>query len=225
MNKKILIIAPHADDEILGCGGIMHKFSKVGHEVNVLIATNASIGAPELYKQSGIDNIRSQAKEAHKILGVKNTFFLELPAPSLDTYPVYKSATQISNIINDLNPTDLYIPHKGDIHKDHTHLFYASLVAARPINNCSVKRIFAYETLSETEWAPPSADEYFIPNVYVDISEELDFKIEAMKFFTTQLKEFPHPRSIGGITHLAKYRGSTVSVHAAECFMLIRQID
>ena len=221
--KRILVIAPHADDEVLGCGGTIKKFSEE-NDVYVLIATNASNGAPELYKQSGIDNIRSQAKEAHKLLGVKETLFLELPAPSLDTYPSFRSSNQISRILDEVKPTDLYLPHRGDIHNDHTHIFYAALVAARPINKCSVKRIYAYETLSETEWAPPSADEYFIPNVYVDISLELEFKLNAMKFFTTQLKEFPHPRSLDGITHLAKYRGSTVSKQAAECFMLIREI-
>lgn len=223
--KKLLIIAPHADDEILGCGGIMHKYSQLGHEVNVLIATNASIGAPELYQQSGIDSIRSQAKNAHRYLGDIHTYFLELPAPSLDTYPVYKTATQIGQLIKEIQPTDLYIPHRGDIHKDHTHIFYASLVAARPINNCSVKRIYAYETLSETEWAPPSADEFFIPNVFINIEESIAHKLKAMEFFKSQLNEFPHPRSLKALQALASYRGSTVSCHAAEAFMLIREID
>lgn len=223
--KKILIIAPHADDEILGCGGIMHKFSQKGYDVNVLIATNASIGAPELYNQTGIDSIRSQAKNAHQYLGNINTYFLELPAPSLDTYPVYKSATQISQLLKEIQPTDLYIPHRGDIHKDHTHIFYAALVAARPINNCSVKRIYAYETLSETEWAPPSADEFFIPNVFINIEESLTHKLKAMEFFKSQLNQFPHPRSLKALQSLAEYRGSTISCHAAEAFMLIREID
>lgn len=223
--KKILIIAPHADDEILGCGGIMHKFAAKGFDVNVLIATNASIGAPELYNQNGIDSIRAQAKNAHQYLGDIKTHFLELPAPSLDAYPVYKSATQISQLINEIRPTDLYIPHRGDIHKDHTHIFYASLVAARPINNCSVKRIYAYETLSETEWAPPSADEFFIPNVFVNIEGSIHHKLKAMEFFKSQLKEFPHPRSLKALQSLAEFRGSTVSCHAAEAFMLIREID
>ncbi len=223
--KKILIIAPHADDEVLGCGGIMHKYAQAGHDVNVLIATNASIGAPEFYKQTGIDSIRAQAKSAHQYLGNINTFFLELPAPSLDTYPIYKSANQISALLSEIKPTDLYIPHRGDIHKDHTHIFYAALVASRPINNCSVKRIYAYETLSETEWAPPSADEAFIPNVFVNIENSISHKLEAMSFFKSQLKEFPHPRSLKAIQSLAEYRGSTVSCNAAEAFMLIREID
>ncbi|WP_321307541.1 PIG-L deacetylase family protein [Marinifilum fragile] len=220
----VLVIAPHADDEVLGCGGVINKYSQEGNKVIVLIATNASIGAPELYKQSGIDNVRNEAKESHKVLGVHKTEFLEFPAPKLDVYPIYQMANEISEVIKKYEPEILLIPHRGDIHKDHTRIFDAALVAARPINGCSVKKIMSYETLSETEWARPDGDAYFIPNVYISIENNLENKIEALKQFKSQIREFPHSRSIEALKSLAKYRGATVGYKAAEAFKLIREI-
>jgi len=220
----ILVIAPHADDEILGCGGIINKYSNEGHEVIILIATNASKGAPELYKQSKVDNVRKEALTAHKLLGVSETLFLEFPAPKLDVYPIYKMANNIAEIIAKYKPTTLFVPHRGDIHKDHLRIFDATMVAVRPINNCPVKKILAYETLSETEWAVPNGENYFIPNVYISIKDNLDNKIKAFEKFQSQIKQFPHPRSIETIKSLAHYRGSTVGYQAAEAFKLIREL-
>ncbi len=138
--NKILVIAPHADDEVLGCGGIINKYSRQGYEIHILLATNASNGAPELYNQSGIDQVRVEALKAHTILDVYQTHFLELPAPRLDTYPIYLIANQFSELINQINPQVLFLPHRGDIHKDHAAVFNAGLVAARPINNCPIKK-------------------------------------------------------------------------------------
>lgn len=221
----ILVIAPHADDEILGCGGIINKYSAEGHEIIVLITTNASVGAPELYNPHRVENVRKEALEAHKIVGVSETRFLELPAPKLDVYPLYKIADDISELIKTKEPEWLLIPHRGDSHKDHLRIFDAAMIAARPINNCSVNKILAYETLSETEWAVPNGNSYFIPNVYISIEDNLDLKVQAFKKYNSQLKEFPHPRSEGGIISLARYRGSTISSRAAEAFQLIREIN
>lgn len=220
----ILIIAPHADDEILGCGGIINRYCSEGHSVIVLIATNASVGAPELYKPEKVENVRNEALSAHKLLGVNETVFLDLPAPKLDVYPVYKMANHISEVLNKFKPEILFIPHRGDIHKDHQQIFDASLVAARPVNDCPVKKILAYETLSETEWAVPDGDKFFIPNVYISIDGYLENKVKAFEEFRSQKKSFPHPRSVETIKSLAKYRGSTVGMNAAEAFRLIRDI-
>ncbi len=221
---KVLVIAPHADDEVLGCGGTIHKHYESGDEVHVIIASNASIGAPELYSQSSIIEVRQEALAAHKILGIKNTIFLDLPAPRLDTFPEYQIANCFSSIINEIKPEILYLPHRGDIHKDHMAVFNAALVAVRPINNCTVKKILAYETLSETEWSAPFNSDYFIPNVYNNIECNLNAKIEAMNKYDSQIKIFPHSRSIRTIKALAEYRGSTVGYEAAESFMLIREV-
>ena len=115
----------------------------------------------------------------------------------------------------------VYIPHKGDLNKDHRLIFEASLVATRPINH-KVKRILSYETLSETAWGMPI--EPFIPNVYVDISETIEQKIESMRSYGSEVKQYPHPRSLEIIEILAKKRGSEVGVKFAEAFILIKEI-
>lgn len=223
-NEKVLIIAPHADDEILGCGGIMAKYQQQNTDVFICIVTNGHIGAPELFKKEGTEKVRTEALSSHRYLGVKKTFFLDFPAPRLDTIPSYKLSLKIEKIIRENQITNLFIPHRGDIHKDHRITYEAALVSARPINDNPVREIYAYETLSETEWAAPFGDDAFIPNVFHDIGDSLEIKKRAFQYFTTQVKEFPHPRSLKSIEVLSNYRGATIGVNNAEAFMLIRKI-
>jgi LmbE family N-acetylglucosaminyl deacetylase len=222
--QKVLVVAPHCDDEVLGCGGIISRFVEEGIEVYIAIMTNGHLGAPELFSKEGTERVRSEALKAHSLLGVKETFFLDFPAPKLDSVPSYTLSIKLSGIIQKLGITKLFIPHRGDIHKDHGITYLAALVAARPINNNSVKEIYAYETLSETEWAPPFGDDAFIPTLFVDISKFIDKKKAAFSCFGTQIKEFPHPRSQESIENLSKYRGATVGLTNAEAFMVVREI-
>lgn len=223
VKKKILIIAPHADDEIIGCGGLMAKSIAEGNLVYVIIATNAHIGAPDLFRKDGIEKVRAEALLAHNYLGVKETFFLDFPAPALNSYPEYKISLALSKIFNDLKPDIIYLPHPGDLHQDHKALYRSSLVAARPQGDYTIKEIYCYETLSETEWAPYQ-EKPFIPNVFVDISAYFNLKIRAMQFYESQIKNFPHTRSVETFEALAKYRGSTIGVQRAESFILERLI-
>lgn len=222
--KNILVVAPHCDDEVLGCGGVIKKYADRGLDVYVLMITNGSIGAPELFKPEDTQRNRNEAKEACGFLGVKEVVFFDFPAPRLDTIPSYKLSIEISKIIKLFSIDTLFIPHKGDIHRDHFITHECSLVAARPINNCTVKRIYAYETLSETEWAMPSQNEAFIPTVFEDISSFIEFKIEAFQKYHSQVKQYPHPRSVESIKALAMHRGATVGYFYSEAFMLIREI-
>ena len=223
--KKILIIAPHPDDEILGCGGTIAKYISQGKELYVAIVTNGHKGAPELFSKEGTDKVRLEAKQSHKYLGIKETFFLDFPVLKLASEPSYKLSMAIGSIIKKLNIDTLFIPHRGDIHEDHRITFESALVAARPIDGNPVKRIYAYETLSETEWAAPFGDDAFIPTVFENITEYIDIKKESFKFFTTQVKEYPHPRSLKIVEALSNIRGATVGVNNAEAFMLIREIN
>jgi LmbE family N-acetylglucosaminyl deacetylase len=222
--KKILILAPHPDDEILGCAGIMAKHISEGNKVYVAVMGRGDIGAPELFPTEGTEKVRSECRNSHQYLGVEETYFLDFPTPRFDSVPGYKIALRIGELLRKLEITDFYIPHRGDIHKDHQIAFECALVAARPINGSSVKRIYAYETLSETEWAAPYSNDAFIPTRFVDISQFIDQKLKAFEKFETQLKQAPHPRSLENIKNLAKLRGSTVGVGAAEAFMVIREI-
>jgi LmbE family N-acetylglucosaminyl deacetylase len=220
--KSVLIIAPHPDDEVLGCGGLIRKYAGQNMDVYVLVMSR---GTPKLYSPDRIENVRNEARQAHEILGVKETIFLNFYAPEMDDVPLADISTAIAEVIKKQKTEMLFIPHRGDIHNDHTVVFKAALVAARPVGNYTVKEIYSYETLSETEWAPPFGDDAFIPTYFVDITNEFPAKLEAMRYFKSQLKEFPNPRSLETIEALAKFRGATVGFDRAEAFMTIRRIS
>lgn len=224
--RNVLIIAPHADDEVLGCGATMFKYSQQGDSVIVLIMTNASKSDPRLFSPEGITMVRKEAVSAHKILGVSKTLFLDFPAPALDQVPVYLMANEIKKVLIEYRVDVLFVPHRGDIHIDHKMVFDAALVAARPVGNYTVKRILAYETLSETEWAHPFPNDAFIPTVFHRCTEkEINMKMEAMNCYKSQIRCFPSSRSLVTIDALSKIRGATISFPAAEAFILIREIE
>jgi LmbE family N-acetylglucosaminyl deacetylase len=226
MKNVILIIAPHADDEVLGCGGSIVRFSEEGHDVIVVVMTNASVGAPEIFSADSISRVRAEALDSHKLLGVKETLFLDLPGPQLDQYPSYRISDAIAALIKTHRPDTLLVPHHGDLHVDHRVVFDAALVAARPQNGMSVRKILAYETLSETDWVNPTGGAVFAPNYYVGLTEQqLETKLNAMNVFKSQLREFPHPRSLVSLEALARLRGGCVGRVAAEAYVLVRSIQ
>ncbi len=222
---KILAIAPHPDDEVLGCGGTIKKHINQGDEVYLCIVTKAY--APD-WSQEFIENRQGEISCSNKILGIKKTFFLDLPTVKLDTIPQKKLNDLISECMEKVGPEILYIPFGGDINKDHRLVFEASIVAARPKPKYLIKKILSYEVLSETEWGSSRAremKEIFIPNVYIGIFDTLKDKLKAMSCYEkSELKDYPHPRSLEAITTLAKKRGSEAGLRAAEAFVLIREI-
>jgi LmbE family N-acetylglucosaminyl deacetylase len=221
--NRVVVIAPHADDEILGCGASIAKHVRKGDEVTIIIATNAHIGAPEVATEQGILNVRKEARESHSFLGVKETIFYDFPAPALNAFPEYKISLTFSEILKNVRPTILYIPHHGDIHQDHKAIHRAALVAARPQGENKILSILSYETLSETEWAPMH-EKAFIPNCFVDVSDTFDMKLKAFSFYKSQIRQYPHSRSTEALEALAKYRGATIGVERAEAFVIERQI-
>ena len=218
---KVLVIAPHPDDEILGVGGTIAKRTAAGDEVYVCIVTK---GCQPLFSEEFIEQGRSEARKSHAFLGVGETFFLDFPAVMLETVARYELNDKISQVIQKVQPDEVYIPHRGDMQLDHQMVVDAAMVALRPKYEHVVSRVYAYETLSETGWNIPNVENEFIPTVYEDITDTLEKKLEAMKIFESQLAEFPNARSIGALEALAKYRGATVNVRAAEAFQLIREI-
>lgn len=221
--NRVLIVAPHADDEILGCGATIAKHINHGDLVKVIIATNASKGAPDLFSQEEVNIIRDEALLAHKMLGVNETIFLDFPAPSLNTFPEFRISLELSKIFEKYKPSHLYLPHPGDIHQDHKALYRSSLVAARPQGLDKINYIYTYETLSETDWTPRN-EMFFSPNHFVDVTLFFDKKLLAMSCFKSQIKMFPHSRSLEALEALSKLRGSTVGINRAEAFMIERQI-
>lgn len=199
----------------------MAKLISEGHHVEICIVT---AGAPHLFQEALRAKVREEALRVHAELGVARCTFLDFPAPLLDQTARHEIADAIRERVYEAQADTVLIPHHGDIHHDHAVVFDTALVACRPINNCPVRKILAYETLSETEWAPPRGDTWFIPNVYVDIHEHLEAKIRAMRGYASQLKEAPHPRSAEGITSLAQHRRYGIGSLASEAFMLVREL-
>ena len=217
MKKNILIIAPHADDEILGCGGSISKYSKLGYNINVLVLTNANIGAPDLYTAKHIKLIRDESKKANKIIGTKKLYFENLPALNLNQYPTYKISNTIENYILKIRPEIVFIPSANDIHEDHKKIFHASKVALRPKKKTNLKKVLSYEVLSETEWN--ENEKSFSPNYFVQLSKsDIKKKIKAFLNYSSQVQKFPHPRSVEAIYSLSKIRGSQVFMDYAEAF-------
>ena len=221
MNKKILVIAPHNDDEILGCGGIMLKNKAEGNKVYVCIATH---GTPPLFDPEGTKRNHQETLDCHKYIGVDNTIFLDFPAVFIDKTDRYKINDELLRVIKKIQPDEVYIPHYGDMQKDHQIVADACMVALRPKYNHNFTKIYCYETLSETGWNIPSVQNEFIPNCYTDISEFVDKKLEAMSYYESQLSDFPDARSLEAVKALARYRGAQMNMNAAEAFMLIREI-
>lgn len=215
---KILVFAPHNDDEVLGVGGTIAKYALKGAKVYVCEVT---VGK----NKERANVIKKEALAAHKILGVKKTIFLDFPVVGLDDLPTIELNKAIHKVVQQIKPDIAYIPHKGDMHIDHTIVAESAMVALRPVDSPQLKAIYAYETLSETEWNIPSIDNVFIPNVYENITQTIDKKIEAMKCYESQLYDFPHPRSLRAIEALSQLRGSTVCVNNAESFVLVREIN
>ena len=224
MNKKVLILSPHADDEILGCGGFISKFSKQNYHINVLILTNANKGAPEIYSPEKIKEIRNEAKTSNNFTGTTKLFFEDLPALNLSNYPIYKIANVINKYIAEINPEIVLIPSANDIHDDHKIIFKAAKVSMRFNKKNNIKKILSYEVLSETEWN--ENEKSFNPNYFVKLDKsDIDKKVKAFLKYKSQVKKFPHPRSKEAIINLSKVRGSHVFMRHAEAFKVERILD
>lgn len=218
---KTLVIAPHPDDEILGCGGTMARLVDAGVTVVAAIMTK---GTQPAYTKAFVEQVANEAVAAHAIIGTSQLIHLDLPAAALDTLSAAQINGQFSRLITEVEPETLFVPFVGDIHLDHQLSFLAALVAARPRSLLAPKRIYAYETLSETNWYAPGITPAFIPNVFIDIAGTLDRKLAAFSAFVSQVKQFPDERSLVAIESLARVRGASVFREAAEAFMLVREI-
>jgi len=224
--RNILVFAPHPDDEVLGCGGVMSKHTSNGDNVYVCVATcgHPPIFNDDLMKEKGWPHtLYPEIKKAHEILGVKETFYLDFPAADMESAKRFTLNAKLIEMIQQIKPEVVYMPHFGDMQKDHTLLAEAIMVAVRPKYAHKVESVYAYETLSETEWNIPHSSFAFIPNTFVDISINLETKLKAMNCFQSQLGAFPDPRSLDAVESLAKLRGSTMGAKAAEAFMLVRR--
>ncbi len=218
---KVLVIAPHPDDEVLGCGGAIARHVREGAEVYLCVVTKAY---PPQWSESLVEEKKQEVLRANQILNIRETFFLDFPTVKLDTVPQKELNDSIARVVNEVKPEVAYIPHKGDLNKDHRLVFEASMVALRPLSGSTVSKMLCYETLSETEWGSPETESVFIPNVYINITDTLETKLKAMSAYASELKDYPHPRSLDMLKVLAQKRGAEAGLAAAEAFMLVREI-
>jgi LmbE family N-acetylglucosaminyl deacetylase len=217
----VLVVAPHPDDEVLGCGGVIARHVDRGDVVYAVIVSKGDVDffAPEFVEQA-----RAEAAAAARLLGTRKLFFLDFPAPLLDQVPTAKMAAAIREVIQQVRADIVYLPHQGDIHEDHKAVYRATLVASRPNSFFYPQRLLSYEVPSETEWGAPLSTSIFAPTLFVNTTEYLNKKLAAMSCYKSQLPPDPEARSLFSINALAQVRGATIGVRAAEAFMIVREV-
>lgn len=224
----VIVVAAHPDDEILGCAGTLKLHVAAGDEVHVLIlaegATSRNAHRSTAKNSNELSNLEAAARRAGEVLGVSSITFGKLPDNRMDSADLLDVVKLIEDTVHRLDPTIIYTHHEGDVNIDHQISHRAVYTACRPLPGSRIKKILAFETVSSTEWTPPSSGRAFSPNWFVDISETLHKKIEALAAYESEMRDWPHPRSLRAIEHLARWRGATIGVEAAEAFVLIRNI-
>lgn len=217
--KKVLVIAPHMDDEALGCGGVISKHKDIGDKVWVIFV------AHRIYKHrfnEEKDKIeRRYALKAKSLLKYDEAFFLNLNDERLDSC-IQDIILPLERYIEAIKPETVYLPFKGDNNQDHRAVFEASRVVLRPLATPFIKTVNLYEVPSSTEQSPPLLENAFLPNYYVDITKYIDGKINAFRCYKTERRNYPHPRSEKALKILAKKRGIEIGFEYAEAFMTLR---
>ena len=217
--NKILIIAVHPDDETLGCGGTLLKYRANGDEIHWLICTETDM-------KNDFYSIRErEIEKVQNLYNFNSVTNLKLKTMQVDEYSMSALVGKISKVINRIEPNIVYLPFKGDIHSDHRKIFEATYSCTKSFRYPFVKKIYMMETLSETEFAPSTKEDSFVPNVFIDISDFMEKKLEIMKVFESEISEHPFPRSIRNIKALATLRGATAGCEYAESFMLLKEIS
>lgn len=215
-NEKVLVIAAHPDDETLGMGGTIHKLSLMGSQVRVVFLSDG-ISSRDLIRES-LDDRRAAAIKALRNLNCSDVFFFDFPDNSMDSVPLVEVVKTIETCIKDFSPTILFTHFPHDLNVDHRISSQACLVAARPKVNSKIKAFLYFEVQSSTEWNFGSSQ--FIPNLFVDISDSFEFKVNALKEYQVEIEAFPEARSFAGIEARSTVRGVTVGVSNAEAFQI-----
>jgi len=217
--KRILVVAPHPDDETLGVGGTIAKSIVEGSEVFVLTVAGH---LPPLYQEKDYQITLEEAKNAYKVLGVKNFKFLDIPATMVNEMPVHKLNKQILSVVNDFMPDTVLAPFP-DRHIDHKVIFESTMVATRPVGkSAGISLVACYETLSETHWNAPYLEPNFSPNYVVNIDEYIDIKLDALSCYKSQITKDAGPRSVKSVNSLAHFRGSQSGFQYGEAFFVVR---
>lgn len=217
---KTLVIAPHPDDEVLGVGGTLLRRKAEGAELAWLIVT--SISTANGWKQEQVERRANEIARVTTVFGFDHVFMLDFPTTQLDRIPVGDLVDAISGVFKAFQPEEVFVPHPSDVHTDHREVFEATAACTKWFRYPSVKRVLAYETLSETDFGL-GTDLGFRPNVFVDIAPFLEVKLQAMDIYSSEMAPFPFPRSHEALQALAKVHGAAAGYQAAEAFQLLRE--
>lgn len=219
--NKVLIVGVHLDDETLGCGGSILRYKKEGDEVNWLLISQSTNVLPGNSTEERVQKTEKLVKVIQEQYEFDNVFQLRCAPAQLHEYNVGSLIQKLDSVISQIKPNIIYLPFRGDVHSDHRIVFDAIYGCTKSFRKPYIEKIYMIETLSETEFSPSIPSTSFCPNVYVDITDYIDKKLEIMKLYDTEIMEEPYPRSLSSMKALARVRGSRAGVMYAEAFQLL----
>ncbi|MFI5020490.1 MAG: PIG-L deacetylase family protein [Alphaproteobacteria bacterium] len=214
--SPVLVIAPHALDEVLGCGGTVARDAGTGAKVDILVLMGDGSGRDAAR--------RTAAGRAAELLGARPPRFAGFPENRSDTIPLLELVGAVERALRELSPETVYVSPAGSLNLDHRRVFEAGVTALRPQPGLSVRAVYAYEILSSTNWAPRGVGPPFVPQRFVDVSPFFALKLAALELYGDEMRPFPHARSLEAVKAHAAYRGSTIGVGYAEAFEVVREI-
>jgi LmbE family N-acetylglucosaminyl deacetylase len=218
---RILVIAAHPDDELLGLGGTVARHAAAGDDVCTLIVSE---GASSRYGFGAVEDLRTAARAAAAVLGTRDLRFLGMKDQYLDELPIIEVTRPIELLVRELRPDIVYTHHWGDLNRDHRVVSEAVMVACRPVGDDYPHRLLCFETPSSSEWSSTDLSLAFVPNYFVDISATVDKKLQSMSCYPSELRPHPHPRALDSLRTRAAYWGQIVGKAYAEPFVLVREV-
>ena len=229
MSNRVLVVAAHPDDEILGCGGAMAKHVQADDRVTVAILAEGLTSRDAVRDRERhleeLSALGEAARRANGILGVTDVELHDFPDNRMDSVARLDIVKHVEGLIERTRPNILYTHHNGDVNIDHRCIHEAVVTACRPMpGNHQVDTLLFFEVTSSTEWQTPGSAPPFTPNWFLNITETLQLKQQALEAYESEMRPWPHARSIEAVVHLAHWRGANIGVDAAEAFMLGRRI-
>ena len=225
--RTVLVCAAHPDDEVLGCGGTMARHVDRGDTVHVIFVADGvgSRQGPRAERERHFRERREAAQNAARIIGCEAPHYLDYPDQRLDTIPLLDITQSIEALLATIEPDTIYTHHGDDLNADHRLVSEATMTAVRPMPGQAVLAVYGFETLSSTEWAFHSRGNAFRPNRFINIAATLERKLDALRAYKAEMRDFPHARSLETVEALARLRGSTVGLVAAEAFTVLREVE
>lgn len=222
--QKVLIVAAHPDDEMLGCGGTIARLQQEGKNVHILLLGEGPVARTSQNTEETISVARNSAQKAAGTLGIDNVYFAALPDNRFDTVALLDVVQIIEKVAAMTMPDVVFTHHAGDMNQDHRITHQAVMTAFRPLPDAKSVTMLGFEVLSSTEYTPAHTAPVFAPNYFVNIERFMDAKQRGLKAYASEMRPWPHSRSAEAVAHLAAFRGCSCGCSAAEAFILYRSV-